>query len=487
MIQFFIKNKLFQIQVAGQDGSIKLVNKNGTPQSAKSALTSLLMSNSGTPTGNKTIIGTRRVLITKGADGTSRTITQTTMGQKTSTSSTPGTPGQQSLIKNTNQPPKDGPQKVQIIRGPDGKVTVRGLMAGQQLLQMPDGKLHVIVSGQSANIPSGGQIIATGGAPPTPKISVTSAVKPHAKVLPSITTSKTLTTSTATTPTNVIIRQQTPLKAVTTTNNGGQIVQGNAKIVTQGTPQIVVQGNQPVLIQSPQVVQNQVKIAQSPMVQVSQGKILQTTNRPMQTVLVQGNSQVVQGQIMQGGQMVQSQVTRPVNNQIITSTPNKLMSPQHLYCKDPGIGQQLAAGKLQLATINGQQVLIRPIGNNQAVIVAHVTPQNAPPDAAIPNNQPVNNTQTIIQAQNVVQQVAPITQAPAQSTVTQQMNPVSPVKLVSPVQAPTPPVTPQAAAPLTDEQIMEQRLLVGQPPGTVIKTVTAQVKYTLSHTFIVRN
>lgn len=394
------------------------------------------------------------------------------MVQKTSTSS-PGTPGQQSLIKNTNQTPKEGPQKVQIIRGPDGKITVRGLIAGQQLLQMPDGKLHVIASGQSGNIPVGGQIIATGGAPPTPKISVTSAVKPHAKVLPSITTSKPLTTSTATTPTNVIIRQQTPLKAVTATNNGGQTLQ--SKIVAQGTPQIVVQGNQQVLIQSPQVVQNQVKIAQSPMVHVSQGKILQTTNRPMQTVLVQGNSPVVQGQIMQGGQMVQGQVTRQVNNQVITSNANKPFSPQHLYCKDPGIGQQLAAGKLQLATINGQQVLIRPIGNNQAVIVAHVTPQNAAPvDAAIPNNQPVNNTPTLIQ--NVVQQqVAPITQAPAQSTATHQMNPVSPVKLVSPIQAPTPPVTPQAAAPLTDEQIMEQRLLVGQPPGTVIKTVTAQV------------
>lgn len=38
------------------------------------------------------------------------------------------------------------PHKVQIIRGPDGKVSVRGLSPGQQLIQMPDGKLHVLTT-----------------------------------------------------------------------------------------------------------------------------------------------------------------------------------------------------------------------------------------------------------------------------------------------------------------------------------------------------
>lgn len=42
----------------------------------------------------------------------------------------------------------ENPQKVQIIRGPDGKVQVRGLMPGQQIVQMPDGKLHVLSSNQ---------------------------------------------------------------------------------------------------------------------------------------------------------------------------------------------------------------------------------------------------------------------------------------------------------------------------------------------------
>lgn len=39
---------------------------------------------------------------------------------------------------------KSEPQKVQVIRGPDGKISVRGLVPGQQLIQTADGKLHVV-------------------------------------------------------------------------------------------------------------------------------------------------------------------------------------------------------------------------------------------------------------------------------------------------------------------------------------------------------
>lgn len=40
--------------------------------------------------------------------------------------------------------PKPESQKVQVIRGPDGKISVRGLNPGQQLIQTADGKLHVV-------------------------------------------------------------------------------------------------------------------------------------------------------------------------------------------------------------------------------------------------------------------------------------------------------------------------------------------------------
>ncbi|XP_077292315.1 nucleosome-remodeling factor subunit NURF301 E(bx) [Arctopsyche grandis] len=487
-------------QVAVQDGSIKLLNKNGTPQSGKSALTSLLTSNSGTPTGNKTVIGTRRVFMTKGADGTTRVIAQPTTAQKTPTPSPQTSNQQQSLMKTqNNQTPKEGPQKVQIIRGPDGKITVRGLIPGQQLLQMPDGKLHVIASGQTGNIPAGGQIIATGGAAPTPKIAVTSAIKPHAKLVSSTTaTTKPLASnSTPTTPTSKVIIRQNPVKTINAVGVDGQTPQSNLKVVTQ-TPQMIVQGNQQVIVQSPQqvIVQGQVKMTPSPLVQVSQGTILQTNSRPLQTVVMQGNSQIVQGQVVQGGQIiqgqvvqsgqqvlqgstvVQGQVVRPATTQLTTSNANspqvinRAVNPgQQIVVNNPALAQQLAAGKLQLATINGQQVLIRPVGNNQAMIVAHITQQstqnNSQSDATAQNQ-----TIATSQVQNVVVQQT----MPSQAVVQNATAPLtSPVKQQCQVQVLSPPLANQQTTALTEEQLMEQRLLVGQPPGTVIKTVTAQV------------
>lgn len=41
---------------------------------------------------------------------------------------------------------------------------------------------------------------------------------------------------------------------------------------------------------------------------------------------------------------------------------------------NPNLAQQLASGKVQVATVNGQQVLIRPTGNNQAQVIAQLTP-----------------------------------------------------------------------------------------------------------------
>lgn len=40
------------------------------------------------------------------------------------------------------------PQRVQIMRTPDGRITVKGLLPGQQLVQYPDGKLQVMTSAQ---------------------------------------------------------------------------------------------------------------------------------------------------------------------------------------------------------------------------------------------------------------------------------------------------------------------------------------------------
>lgn len=43
------------------------------------------------------------------------------------------------------------PQKVQIIRDPSGRITCHGLNPNQQLIKMPDGKLHIITTRTEPN------------------------------------------------------------------------------------------------------------------------------------------------------------------------------------------------------------------------------------------------------------------------------------------------------------------------------------------------
>lgn len=48
----------------------------------------------------------------------------------------------------TNATGTTTPQRVQIMRTPDGRLTVKGLMPGQQLIQTSDGKLQVVTTTQ---------------------------------------------------------------------------------------------------------------------------------------------------------------------------------------------------------------------------------------------------------------------------------------------------------------------------------------------------
>ncbi|CAH2074013.1 unnamed protein product, partial [Iphiclides podalirius] len=371
--------------------------------SGKSTLTSLLTTNSGTPTGQKTVIGTRRIIMTKGADGTTRVISQpVTGGSKTIASG--------DVSKSNTNTHKDGPQKVQIIRAPDGKLTVRGLLAGQQLIQLPDGKLHVVMAGQQG---VSGQLVATSSTAKTSEAEST-------------------TTENFEKPTIVTKANMDEVKPVTT-----------SRIVTQPTQQTIVQSRQLIMQpvqQSQQVVvqpsqQLVVQPTQQVVVQAGARPTIQPRMQPMQTVLVQG-------QILQRTPRPQAPRVRPSTQQIVVN--------------NPVLVQQIAAGKIQLATVNGQQVLIRPTGNNQAQIVAHI---GQSPTAATPNN-------------------------PAPAVVTA----VATAVATAPQTAPRPALAlaaPSAQHHLTEDQIMEKRLLAGQPPGTVIKTVTAQVMQTSSGPSIV--
>lgn len=127
--------------------------------------------------------------------------------------------------------------------------------------------------------------------------------------------------------------------------------------------------------------------------------------------------------------------------QVSTSTPTKTQ----IVVPNQNLAQQISAGKVQIATVNGQQVLIRQTGNNQAVVVAHIKQQVDGPAQVVPvvqNVRQVEVSSSSANAPNVSNELIQQTIVPSSSGL-----------------------------PLN----VEQTLLKGQPQGTVIKCVTAQV------------
>lgn len=135
---------------------------------------------------------------------------------------------------------------MQILRGPDGKIQVRGLMPGQQLIQMPDGKLHVLSTNQ---------------------------VQQNSPL--------TTVTKTSTSPTKTVIKS-----GAATSSSKVQVVQGNTKMVTQSPSKQSPQANNTVLIRQ--------QVIKSPVVQ----KVAPATPN---AVVVSG------GQVLSGQQIIVGQ------------------------------------------------------------------------------------------------------------------------------------------------------------------------------------
>lgn len=132
----------------------------------------------------------------------------------------------------------------------------------------------------------------------------------------------------------------------------------------------------------------------------------------------------------------------------------------------------LSQGKVQVATVNGQQVLIKPVGNNQWHIVAHFKTQPDGTLQIVPTNQVNESQATTTAAAATVTATAPVTQIvqtpPKQTMMTQQKIVLQTSRTSSPqISQPQP-------QPVLSPSI-EQSLLQGQPPGTIIKCVTAEV------------
>nr|XP_016933940.1 nucleosome-remodeling factor subunit NURF301 isoform X2 [Drosophila suzukii] len=547
------------------------------------------------------VIGSRRVIV-KNPDGTTRIIQQAVTqvpraAANTATATTSSTVASTSSTQSTPSTPT--PHKVQIIRGPDGKVSVRGLNPGQQLVQMPDGKLHVLTTTTSSNAAVQGNKIKVpfkpSSTPSSPAVtSVQSTANPVTPVIKqiavkhatknsgtqSITSSPRVALPLAQIKNKLLLAQQQQqqtasapattsspsmqkiVSKVVSTSSSGQnlqqvFVQSGSKLVvgqnSQGQKVIIStssaqqQGTSPV--QQQQLVQPQVisqPIQQSPQQQISMTQsqptqkviqqIVNTSNvqqqivvggqriilSPGQTIVTQRNVpqsqalQMVQQQIQTQQQQQQQHIVQPQqqfvvqSNQIVQSSPNtqtklvkQLVVQQHsqptteekaqistadvnesgtqqVLVPNSTLAQQLAQGKLQVATVNGQQVIVKPLGNNQAQIVAHIKHQGDGNAHIVTSNSATAVAQASPQTSPVKQQALP-SQSPQQVVVQQQMPQQPTTNFECGVSSITQqPVVSQNVQGQVQQQPLsvEESLLQNQPPGTVIKCVTAQVLQT---------
>ncbi|XP_065360570.1 nucleosome-remodeling factor subunit NURF301 isoform X2 [Calliphora vicina] len=269
-------------------------------------------------------------------------------------------------------------------------------------------------------------------------------------------------------------QQQQPQKVIQTIVNTSNVQQQ----IVVGGQRIILSPGQTILTQRSIPAQNaSLQVVQSPT--TGQINTLQKTSAPQtSSSTVQQNiqsSKVLKQFVIQPQQTQQTtnsidaqnnlNVIKPQQNithtpAIDASTPHTANNQQQIIVQNSTLAQQLAQGKLQVATINGQQVIIKPLGNNQAQIVAHIKTQSDG-NAHIVTNTPVE------QQTSPTKTTAPVAQVGISQTMQGTPQPQQ-HQVIAPQQQQ---IQQQSNQPMS----IEESLLQGQPPGTVIKCVTAQV------------
>lgn len=253
---------------------------------------------------------------------------------------------------------------------------------------------------------------------------------------------------------------------------GKTIVQANTIKTPTVQPQvqaIVQQQTQMSPVKTPQPVQThqQIILKQTPQIVQKQGAGIVVGGQVLPQQIVLSTNQIVTNQ---NGQQVSRHLR--MNNVLFVINLVLQVITNQIVCNNQSLAQQLATGKVQVATINGQQVLIRPTGNNQAQVVAQLTTSNVIQQAQVAAAPPAAATPTT-PARQVIKSQSDVTSTPTatiQSTPALQQALQSPQKLTT-----TSTSTVTTNDPNQIDQATMEQLLVGQPPGTVIKCVTAQV------------
>lgn len=205
-----------------------------------------------------------------------------------------------------------------------------------------------------------------------------------------------------------------------------------------------------------------------------------------QRIVLNPGQRIITQTPQQPQQQIIQQIQQPQMVRTIQAVQQQPQQQQQQIILNGNLAQQLSQGTLQVANINDQQVtstyclldsshslinfivvyhqvIVKPIGNNQVQIVAHLKTQSDGQSHIVTNQQMATKIEPQTIQQQVMQSTPMQQKIILQSSVNQAAIQPAQAIMTSPPQA-------QQNVPPTMEQLLQ-----GQPPGTQIKCVTAQV------------
>ena len=295
----------------------------------------------------------------------------------------PGPGGSPAVAPGAAASPAPVQQKVQIVKSADGKIQVRGLLPGQQLVQMPDGRLQIFSN----------QPVTSGSGAVSPVKTVESPAVPQQQVQQS--------------PLSAASPQQPQLKLFPAQQQQVQQIQPQqllpkpspAGVLQSPTKTYTIQRNPNVVPAPAPATPIQPKPQPQPAVQPSPAPAATPTQSP--AVATAGKQKVV------GIQSLGSNTVNIKDGQLIVQGPD--------HAAATAIARQLASGQAKLGNVGGKQVLVI-LGQEEPAPAPAPAPAEPPkpptppppapppapviPEPAAPSMTTVTVTAQLIQTQN---------------------------------------------------------------------------------------
>ena len=373
-------------------------------------------------------------------------------------------------------PPAQSPapgsqQKVQIVRSTDGKIQVRGLLPGQQLIQMPDGKLQIVTqpvmkanaaspSVASPNVASPGQnkVVMQPNTMPAqirpqqqqqqlaPQPIMGSPVKPGTIMTPNAGVNST--------PNQILATQLGP---------GSQIPPGTTVFVSGGKTYCIPKAATTLaggaqLPQHPVTNLAPAPTTLAPGIHANLTPSTVTAASPLLTAPTQtstATSTTPTTAVQQPKQMVE---VKTLGQNVVTFKGTQMIVQGPDIAQAQNIARQLSTGAARLAMLHGKQVLI----STTPTIITQPQQQQLSQQQAVQQQQIVQ--QNVVQQQQEMiqqpQQQQQLTLQPSSVQLPQQILQSPPIKhdssLLDNVKLPTEPLPPPQLANMPEQQALPQ-------------------------------